>query len=108
MVTPQGQNGHEGETGTVTEKKQQTKRPPMYKVLLLNDDYTTMEFVVYVLETVFNKEPEEAHQLMLQIHQQGSGLCGIYNKEIAETKVQMVLQLARKEGFPLQCIMELA
>ena len=98
----------QGDAGILTEKKTKTRRPPMYRVMLINDDYTTMDFVVYILETVFGKSKEEAHQLMLQVHQSGMGVCGIYSKEIAETKVQTVIHLARKEGFPLQCVMELA
>ena len=80
--------------------------PPMYKVMLLNDDYTTMEFVVEVLVYVFKKSPEEATSIMLNVHRRGVGVCGIYPFEIAETKVNMVETLARENGFPLKCIME--
>ncbi len=80
--------------------------PPMYKVMLLNDDYTTMEFVVEVLVYVFNKSPEEATRLMLNVHRKGVGVCGIYPFEVAETKVNTVETLARENGFPLKCIME--
>ena len=80
--------------------------PPMYKVMLLNDDYTTMEFVVEVLVHVFKKSPEEATRIMLNVHRRGVGVCGIYSFEIAETKVNMVETLARENGFPLKCIME--
>ena len=85
---------------------QETKEPLPYKVILLNDDYTTMEFVVHVLETVFNKTMAEATQIMLNVHKRGSGLCGVFTREIAETKVIAVRDLAIKNGFPLKCIME--
>ena len=84
------------------------KEPPMYKVLLLNDHYTTMEFVVVILEQVFNKTTIEAMKIMLAVHRAGSGLAGLYPKEVAETKIAVVQGMARKEGFPLQCIMEQA
>jgi ATP-dependent Clp protease adaptor protein ClpS len=82
------------------------KEPPMYKVLLHNDDYTTMEFVVYILIVVFRKPMEEARQIMLNVHRQGIGVCGIFIYEIAETKVETVMQLARQNGYPLKCSME--
>src|SRR5918994_7000421 len=89
--------------GEVLERtKQQTKRPELYKVLLLNDDYTTMDFVVEVLETVFNKAPAEAYRIMMAVHTQGKGLCGAYPFDIAETKVQTVIDRAREHGFPLK------
>lgn len=78
----------------------------MYRVLLLNDHYTSMEFVVEVLEAVFNKSAEEAQQIMLAVHKAGSGVAGTYIKDVAETKVAIVTSLARREGFPLQCVME--
>jgi ATP-dependent Clp protease adaptor protein ClpS len=80
--------------------------PPMYKVIMLNDHYTTMEFVVYVLETVFYKSLMEAITIMLSIHNQGSGICGVYTAEVAETKIQKVHQMARDNEFPLKCTME--
>jgi Uncharacterized conserved protein len=80
--------------------------PTQYKILMHNDHYTTMDFVVHVLETVFNKPPAEAVQIMLNIHQKGVGLCGIYTEEIAETKVDTVHFLAKQQGFPLKCSME--
>ena len=80
--------------------------PPMYKVMLLNDDYTTMDFVVEVLVYVFKKPPEEATLIMLNVHRKGVGVCGTYPYEIAETKVNLVENLARENGFPLKCIME--
>ncbi len=80
--------------------------PPMYKVLLHNDDYTTMEFVVEILQDVFHKPPAEAAQIMLRVHKSGTGVCGIFTAEVAETKVELVHHLARKNGYPLQCSME--
>lgn len=86
--------------------KHVVKEPPMYKVILLNDHYTSMEFVVAILEGVFQKNTAEAHHIMLSVHKAGKGIAGAYTREIAETKVAAVTQLARKEGFPLQCVME--
>ena len=86
--------------------EEEIKEPPMYKVILHNDDYTTMEFVVEVLETVFHKTPSEATQIMLMVHKNGQGVCGVFTAEMAETKVEMVRHLAQKNGFPLQCSME--
>lgn len=80
--------------------------PRLYKVLLHNDDYTTMEFVVEILRRVFHKSPVEATQIMLNVHKRGIGVCGIFTAEVAETKVEMVHHLAKKNGFPLQCSME--
>ena len=82
------------------------EQPRRYKVLLHNDDYTTMEFVVHVLKTVFGKSESEASLVMLKVHQEGVGVCGIYTAEIAEAKVVMVHHMARKKGFPLKCTME--
>lgn len=82
--------------------------PPQFRVLLHNDNYTTMDFVVQVLEAVFNKSPSEATQIMLHVHNQGIGVCGVYSSEIAETKVAMVHHLAREHKFPLKCSMEKA
>jgi ATP-dependent Clp protease adaptor protein ClpS len=89
-----------------SETEQETEEPPMYKVMLLNDDYTTMEFVVEVLVYVFRKSPEEATRIMLNVHRNGVGVCGFYPYEVAETKVNAVETLARENGFPLKCIME--
>lgn len=86
--------------------RQETKQPELYKVLLLNDDYTTMDFVVEVLETVFNKAPAEAYRIMMAVHTQGQGLCGVYPHEVAETKVGTVADLARGAGFPLRAAMQ--
>ena len=94
-------------SGEVLERtRQETKKPELYKVLLLNDDYTTMDFVVDVLEAVFHKQPAEAHRIMMMVHTQGKGLCGVYPFEVAETKVATVLDLARSNGFPLRASME--
>lgn len=93
-------------TGVVTRSKPKTKKPSMYKVLLLNDDYTPMEFVVLVLERFFHKNPEEATQIMLHVHRKGIGLCGVYPYEVAETKVVQVIDFARKHQHPLKCTME--
>jgi ATP-dependent Clp protease adaptor protein ClpS len=93
--------------GEVLERtRQETKEPELYKVLLLNDDYTTMEFVVQILETVFHKEPAEAFRIMMQVHTQGRGLCGVYTYEVAETKVATVHDLARGNGYPLRATIE--
>jgi ATP-dependent Clp protease adaptor protein ClpS len=86
--------------------EEELKEPPYYKVLLHNDDYTTMDFVVKVLMTVFHKSKAEAVQIMLNVHRKGIGVCGVYPAEIAETKVAMVHKMARREGFPLRCSME--
>ena len=82
------------------------KPPPLYKVLLLNDDYTPMEFVVHVLEKYFNKGREEATRIMLHVHHKGVGMCGVYTYEVAETKVTQVMDFSRQHGHPLQCTME--
>jgi ATP-dependent Clp protease adaptor protein ClpS len=82
------------------------EEPPMYRVLLHNDDYTTMEFVVEILQKVFHKSPTEATRIMLLVHKSGVGVCGVFPAEIAETKVEVVHHLAKKHGFPLQCSME--
>lgn len=99
---PLNQNG----LATVTKSKEKTQKPALYKVLLLNDDYTPMEFVVYVLELYFNKSLEEATKIMLNVHQSGVGVCGVFTFEVAETKVYQVLELARINEHPLQCRME--
>jgi ATP-dependent Clp protease adaptor protein ClpS len=93
--------------GEVLERtKQETKKPELFKVLLLNDDYTTMDFVVDVLETIFHKPPAEAYRIMMAVHTQGKGLCGVYPFEVAETKVASVIERARENGFPLLAAME--
>lgn len=89
-----------------TEELHETKAPSLYKVFLLNDDYTTMDFVVHILEKVFHKPHVEATQIMLHVHKNGKGLAGVYTREIAETKVVTVEELSRKNGYPLKCAME--
>ena len=86
--------------------RQETKKPDLYKVFLLNDDYTTMDFVIEVLETIFHKQPAEAFRIMMMVHTQGKGLCGVYTHEVAETKVDTVIERAREHGFPLRAAME--
>ena len=95
-----------GGSGTALKTRPKTKKPSMYKVLMLNDDYTPMEFVVHVLEHIFNKGREDATRIMLQVHHHGVGVCGVYTYEVAETKVQQVMDLARKSQHPLQCTLE--
>ncbi|MDQ3211139.1 MAG: ATP-dependent Clp protease adapter ClpS [Acidobacteriota bacterium] len=93
--------------GEILERtKQETKKPDLYRVLLLNDDYTTMDFVIEVLESIFHKQPAEAFRIMMAVHTQGKGLCGVYPHEVAETKVETVMERARENGFPLRAAME--
>lgn len=94
------------QTGVVTKTRPKTKKPRLFKVLLLNDDYTPMEFVVFILESIFSKSREDATSIMLHVHQKGIGLCGVYTYEVAETKVAQVMELARENQHPLQCTME--
>jgi len=93
-------------TGVVTRTRTRTKKPSMYKVLLLNDDYTPMEFVVEILERFFGKGREEAMRIMLHVHQRGVGVCGVFTYEVAETKVNKVMEYARRNQHPLQCSLE--
>jgi ATP-dependent Clp protease adaptor protein ClpS len=93
-------------TGVVVKSKPKTKKPSMYKVLMLNDDYTPMEFVVHVLERFFGKSREEATRIMLHVHRRGVGICGVYTYEVAETKVTQVIDFARRHQHPLQCTLE--
>jgi len=93
-------------TAIITRTKTRTKRPSLYRVLLLNDDYTPMEFVVLVVERFFNKSHEDAYQIMMHVHQNGVGECGVFTYEVAETKVTQVMDFARKHQHPLQCVME--
>lgn len=95
-----------GETRVAEKSRSRTAPPPLFKVLMHNDDYTAMEFVVQVLEAIFRKSPVEANRIMLNIHYRGMGECGTYPFEIAETKVARVHALAREEGFPLRCSLE--
>lgn len=94
------------DSDTATETKPKVQRPPMYKVVMLNDDYTTMEFVVHVLQKFFQKSFDEATQIMLHVHHKGAGVCGLYPFEIAETKIAQVTTYARKNDYPLQCNLE--
>ena len=100
-----GSNGGAG-TGVITRTRTRTRKPNMYRVLLLNDDYTPMEFVVTVLVKYFAKDRDAATQIMLHVHQHGVGECGVFTYEVAETKVTNVMDFARKHQHPLQCIME--
>lgn len=96
----------DSDSQVITEKRAQVKRPHMYQVVLLNDDYTPMEFVVWLLETVFRKQTEEATRLMLDVHQKGKGIAGIYPYDVARTKVFQVRNLAEKHDHPLECEVE--
>jgi ATP-dependent Clp protease adaptor protein ClpS len=100
-----GEPGAPG-TAVISKTRPQTKRPSLYRVLLLNDDYTPMEFVVHVLERFFNKDHDAAYRIMMHVHQHGIGECGVYTYEVAETKVTQVMDFARKHQHPLQCVME--
>jgi ATP-dependent Clp protease adaptor protein ClpS len=90
----------------ITRTKPQVKKPPLYRVLLLNDDFTPMEFVVHVLQNFFNKSYDDAYLIMMHVHQNGVGECGVFTYEVAETKVTLVMDFARKHQHPLQCVME--
>ena len=103
---PPADGGGRDGTGTAVLTRTRTRKPNLYRVLLLNDDYTPMEFVVYVLERFFNKDRDEATRIMLHVHQNGVGECGVFTYEVAETKVTQVMDLARKHMHPLQCTME--
>jgi ATP-dependent Clp protease adaptor protein ClpS len=97
----------ERENSTVVERRtQKIKPPPMYQVILLNDDYTPMDFVIIVLQEYFNKDRETAVQIMLKVHNEGKGICGVFSRDIATTKVDLVMAFARQAGHPLQCVME--
>ncbi len=100
------ENEEQDENGLMLKTRSQTQKPSMYKVLLLNDDYTPMEFVVHVLESIFKKNRQEATDIMLHVHRRGVGICGIYTYEVAETKVAQVMDYARANEQPLQCTME--
>ena len=115
LLTLAGGNGGSGQdgdgdggskTGIVTKTRPKTKKPSLYRVLLLNDDFTPMEFVTHVLQKYFNKSREEAERIMLHVHQKGVGICGVYTYEVAETKVTQVMDFSRKNSHPLQCTME--
>ena len=109
--TEMSDDGKRGEgpgtgTGVIVKAKPKTKKPSMYKVLMLNDDYTPMEFVVHILERFFAKSRQEATRIMLHVHRRGVGICGVYTYEVAETKVTQVMDFARQHQHPLQCTLE--
>jgi Uncharacterized conserved protein len=106
MQQNSGNNQNDTQRGLLLESKPKTKKPAMYNVLLMNDDYTPMEFVVMVLEKVFNKKSEEATQIMLHVHKNGIGVCGTFTYEVAESKCKAVLDLAKKNEHPLQCTID--
>ena len=106
--TPVMASDDDSETGILTKAKPKTAKPPLYKVMLLNDDYTPMEFVVHILEYFFGMDREKAVRVMLQVHTQGSGVCGVYSRELAETKVSQVNDYARDNKHPLLCTKEFA
>ena len=99
-------SNQEQQGGLLEVERTRVKPPPLYKVVLLNDDYTPMDFVVVVLQTVFGMSREKATLVMLQVHREGMGVCGTYTREVAATKVEQVINLARKHQHPLQCTME--
>jgi ATP-dependent Clp protease adaptor protein ClpS len=106
-MSDNGKRGEEGpNTGVIVRAKPKTKKPAMYKVLMLNDDYTPMEFVVHILERFFSKNRQEATRIMLHVHRRGVGICGVYTYEVAETKVTQVMDFARQHQHPLQCTLE--
>ena len=94
------------DNSTLTVEETRVERPRLYQVLLHNDDYTPMDFVVMVLENIFDKDKEEAVQIMLSVHQKGSGMCGVYTYEVAEVKTRKVVEFARENEYPLKCTME--
>ena len=108
MSEKKGPGNGEGQTGIATKARPKTKKPSMYKVLMLNDDYTPMEFVVLVLQRYFSMDIEDATRVMLQVHQQGVAVCGVFTYEVAETKVAQVIDFARENQHPLQCTLEKA
>ena len=106
-MTDQNHKQHRSGTGVIAERvKPKLKKPPLYKVLLLNDDYTPMEFVVLLLMRLFNMSQESAEQVMIHIHTRGLGVCGVFPREVAETKVRQIMELAHENQHPLQCTME--
>ena len=112
MITMQDEDGEDSESGTgtgtglATKTKPKVKKPSLYRVLLLNDDFTPMEFVVHVLERFFWKTQQQATEIMLHVHNHGVGECGVFTYEVAETKVTQVMDFAQKHQHPLQCVME--
>lgn len=99
-------DNHSDDGLALQEAKPKLKRPPLFKVLLMNDDYTPMDFVVHILEQFFGMGPEKATQVMLQVHTKGSGVCGVFSRDVAETKVALVNEYARESEHPLKCTME--
>lgn len=106
MSNDRKDNNGKPSMGVATKTRPKTKMPSMYKVLILNDDYTPMEFVVHILERFFGRSRDDATQIMLHVHQKGTGVCGVYTFEVAETKVAQVIDFARQNEHPLQCTME--
>lgn len=112
MNAPDDNTGGDGEKEVrrdgllLAEPEVKTKRPPFFKVVLLNDDYTPMDFVVFLLKDVFRKLHEEAVNIMLEIHHKGAGICGVYTRDVAETKAELAITLARRSEYPLQCRVE--
>ncbi len=106
ILMSSGGDNPDGESGVAVQTKARTKRPPMYKVMLLNDDFTPMEFVVMVLERFFGMNHAQAFELMLTVHKKGLAVVGVFSYEIAETKVNQVMDAARQHQHPLQCTME--
>ncbi len=108
---PKDDDNHDGApptTGVAVQSRVRAKKPSLYKVIMLNDDYTPMEFVIMVLERFFNKNQEQATQIMLHVHQKGVGVCGVFTYEVAETKVTQVMDMAKEHQHPLQCTLEKA
>ncbi|VAW23301.1 ATP-dependent Clp protease adaptor protein ClpS [hydrothermal vent metagenome] len=101
-----GKDGLGRESGTATKVRAKLKRPNLYRVLLLNDDYTPMEFVIEILREIFNRNSEDAFRIMMHVHKNGVGECGVFPYEVAETKVARVMDIAHKNQHPLQCVME--
>ncbi len=95
-----------GSAAVIERQEQQLKPPPLYQVVMLNDDFTPMEFVVFVIQQFFSKDRETATQIMLKVHQHGRAVCGVFAKDVAATKVEQVMSAARQAGHPLQCVME--
>ncbi|MDE2129966.1 MAG: ATP-dependent Clp protease adapter ClpS [Betaproteobacteria bacterium] len=107
MTKPRKISGSDpGSAAVVERQEQRVKPPPLYQVVMLNDDFTPMEFVVFVIQQFFSKDRETATQIMLKVHQHGRGVCGVYAKDVAATKVEQVMSAARQAGHPLQCVME--
>ncbi len=102
----EGQQEHRTGGLLLAEPKAKTKRPPLFKVVLMNDDYTPMDFVVFILKDIFRKNHEEAVSIMMEVHARGEGVCGVFTRDVAETKAELVITLARRHEYPLQCRVE--